>query len=346
MVEPALTEAVQTDLPSSKPNRRKRLALRFAVLVAAVSAPGINHNKSALAQSDAAQNVWKTAPILEAAYKGELETVQKLLASGADPNARDEYKRTPLMLCMNDPDKPRLVKLLLASGADINAKDDTGCNAVFHAIDRPAMLKILLTKRPDLASRNDDGRTPLEEAGHYGHMRSAELLTRAGAPGNLEAEKSWKTLFSAITKRDAAQVRRLLHSAPGLERVVTSQRRSMLHIAAERGDVLSAKELLNSGADPNAKDTSDWTPLLEAAADGHTDIVRVMVEHGGNVNSHDIHGRTALMEASYYRHRDTVEFLLSQGAKVNAIDEHGHSALSDARRPDIELLLVKAGAKK
>ncbi len=40
MNEPALTEAVKTDLPSPKPNRRKRLALRFAVLVAAVSLLG------------------------------------------------------------------------------------------------------------------------------------------------------------------------------------------------------------------------------------------------------------------------------------------------------------------
>src|SRR6266852_7048941 len=40
MNKPALTEAVKTDLPSPKPNRGKRLALRFAVLVAAVSALG------------------------------------------------------------------------------------------------------------------------------------------------------------------------------------------------------------------------------------------------------------------------------------------------------------------
>jgi hypothetical protein len=40
MNEPAITEAVKTDLPSPKPNRRKRLALRFAFLVAAVSVLG------------------------------------------------------------------------------------------------------------------------------------------------------------------------------------------------------------------------------------------------------------------------------------------------------------------
>src|SRR5258708_7764904 len=40
MNEPALTEAVKTALPSPKPNRRRRLALRFAVLVVAVSVLG------------------------------------------------------------------------------------------------------------------------------------------------------------------------------------------------------------------------------------------------------------------------------------------------------------------
>jgi hypothetical protein len=40
MNQPALTEAVKTDLTSPKQNRRRRLALRFAVLVVAVSALG------------------------------------------------------------------------------------------------------------------------------------------------------------------------------------------------------------------------------------------------------------------------------------------------------------------
>ncbi len=40
MNEPDHTEAVKADLPSPKPNRRKRLALRFAVLVAALSLLG------------------------------------------------------------------------------------------------------------------------------------------------------------------------------------------------------------------------------------------------------------------------------------------------------------------
>src|SRR5258708_2708055 len=41
MNDPALTKPVKTSLPPPKPNRRKRLALRFAVLVVAVSALGV-----------------------------------------------------------------------------------------------------------------------------------------------------------------------------------------------------------------------------------------------------------------------------------------------------------------
>ena len=40
MNEPTLTEDVKTDRPSRKPNRRKRFALRFSVLVVAVAALG------------------------------------------------------------------------------------------------------------------------------------------------------------------------------------------------------------------------------------------------------------------------------------------------------------------
>jgi hypothetical protein len=43
MDEPALTEAVKTDLPSPRPNRRRRLALRFAAFVVAASALGATY---------------------------------------------------------------------------------------------------------------------------------------------------------------------------------------------------------------------------------------------------------------------------------------------------------------
>src|SRR3989442_3477742 len=60
MNEPPHTEAVKTDLPSPKPNRRKRLALRFAVLVVAVSALG-----AAYWFTRPPELVWWTSPQLD-----------------------------------------------------------------------------------------------------------------------------------------------------------------------------------------------------------------------------------------------------------------------------------------
>src|SRR2546427_8813403 len=60
MNEPALTEAVKTDLPSLKPSRGKRLALRFAALVAAVSGLG-----AAYWFTRPPELVWWRSPILD-----------------------------------------------------------------------------------------------------------------------------------------------------------------------------------------------------------------------------------------------------------------------------------------
>src|SRR5258708_6259075 len=57
MNDPALAEAVKTDLPSAEPNRRKLPALRFAVLVVAVSALG-----AAYRFTRPPELVWWTSP--------------------------------------------------------------------------------------------------------------------------------------------------------------------------------------------------------------------------------------------------------------------------------------------
>jgi hypothetical protein len=59
MNEPALTEAVKTDLPSPKPNRRRRLAVRFAALVVAVSVLG-----AAYLFTRRPELVWWSSPLI------------------------------------------------------------------------------------------------------------------------------------------------------------------------------------------------------------------------------------------------------------------------------------------
>ena len=67
--------------------------------------------------------------------------------------------------------------------------------------------------------------------------------------------------------------------------------------------------------------------LMEAAYNGHIEIVKLLIVKDANVNSKTISGETALMFASISGHLIIVEFLLNQGADVNAKDIWDETAL-------------------
>lgn len=71
-------------------------------------------------------------PLHAAAIKGDLDTVQILLAEGVNINARDSLGRTALMLAAMGRLK-NLVVALMDAGADATLRDQAGLNAADHA---------------------------------------------------------------------------------------------------------------------------------------------------------------------------------------------------------------------
>ena len=65
------------------------------------------------------------AYLLTASSKGDLATVNALLASGASANTKDEAGITALMYAARK-DKAAVAEALINKGADINAKDSGG----------------------------------------------------------------------------------------------------------------------------------------------------------------------------------------------------------------------------
>jgi ankyrin repeat protein len=49
--------------------------------------------------------------------------------------------------------------------------------------------------------------------------------------------------------------------------------------ASAKGDENGVKEFLEKGGDPNARDSSGWTPLHAAAAHGHVNIAKLLIEY-------------------------------------------------------------------
>jgi len=64
--------------------------------------------------------------------------------------------------------------------------------------------------------------------------------------------------------------------------------------AAEDGRLELVRNLLEAGANPNAKSDGDVTVLMWAAARGHVEVVKALLESGVEPNAQTPKGRTAM----------------------------------------------------
>lgn len=100
-----------------------------------------------------------------------------------------------------------------------------------------------------------------------------------------------------------------------------------ISLAAAVGDQERVEQLLEKNPELATRlDSARVSPLSYAAREGHTHIVRLLLEHGANPNgSEDLasDGR-ALFEACWANHLETAELLLRHGADPNAgLDSSG-----------------------
>ncbi len=123
---------------------------------------------------------------------------------------------------------------------------------------------------------------------------------------------------------------------------------SPLYLAAKRGDILLADQLVRAGANPDAYEYLGWTPLMIAVAEGHEKTARFLLEMGADPNKFNWRGRTPLMFASSYGFDRIAEMLIQSGADVNRTDlDNTPSALAIAAKQGqlrTVRLLLKYGA--
>jgi ankyrin repeat protein len=89
------------------------------------------------------------------------------------------------------------------------------------------------------------------------------------------------------------------------------------------------------------------TPLIYAAARGHVEVVRGLLEGGANIEKANANQWTALHAAAWKGHLEVCRLLLDLGAKVDPVDKWGDTPLHDAARfghLSVAKLLVERGA--
>src|SRR5688500_5399892 len=118
---------------------------------------------------------------------------------------------------------------------------------------------------------------------------------------------------------------------------------SELFVAVGRGDVAEVRALLQRGAEPNARNGLELTPLHIAAATGRNEIIQALIASGAAVDAATPYG-SPLTFAAFNGIVPTVNLLLEKGAAPNAARADSITTLMLAARagsPEVVTELLK-----
>jgi len=134
-------------------------------------------------------------------------------------------------------------------------------------------------------------------------------------------------LIEAVKARDVGAVTALIEQRVAVSEVGWDGA-TALHWASHLDQAAIADALLKAGADANAANEYDVTPLMLACENGNGQMVQRLLQAGANPNAVLLSGETALMTASRAGSVEAVAALLAKGANVDAKElSRGQTAL-------------------
>jgi len=156
--------------------------------------------------------------------------------------------------------------------------------------------------------------------------RRALALTLAWPAWALAATSG---VIAAAEDGDVVALRRLLDAGIAVD-TRDAQQRTALLVATRANRVDAARLLIERGADVNAKDDIHDSPFLYAGAAGRLEILRLTLAAGADLKSTNRYGGTALIPAAHHGHVDTVRELLKTPIDVDHVNRLGWTALLEA----------------
>jgi ankyrin repeat protein len=226
------------------------------------------------------------APLMRASLHGSRTPMMELLVRhGADVNAA-WHGSFPMIFAPCETLDPTALVWLLQHGADPNCGDESAWKSRGKSHPGTALDYLLGTYMRDQEALNASIRL-LKEAGGF---------SRYDEPGVIAAIRGDADCVKDLLHEDPSMVKRKYPSlfiGPTAGRMLTLKGATLLHVAAEFGQVEVAKFLLDSGVDVNepalvdADGLGGQSPIFHAAtqgADFGIGVVQLLISRGADLN--------------------------------------------------------------
>lgn len=191
--------------------------------------------------------------LLQAARRGDLAAIERMVGAGERPDPRNEAGETPLLIAIQGGHRA-VARRLIEAGADINAPASNRDTPWLLAGARgeAELLTLMIPRKPDLAIRNRFGGNALIPACERAHVEAARVLLTTRIDVNHINNLGWTCLLEIVVLGDGGA----RHQAV-------------------------ARLVLAAGADPNIADKDGVSPLAHARRKGQREIARMIEAAGG-----------------------------------------------------------------
>uniref|UniRef100_A0A669EC53 Ankyrin 1 n=1 Tax=Oreochromis niloticus TaxID=8128 RepID=A0A669EC53_ORENI len=251
-------------------------------------------------------------PLHIAAREGHVQTIRILLDAGAEQIKMTKKGFTPLHVASKY-GKVDVAELLLERGANPNAAGKNGLTPLHVAVHHNNLdvVKLLVSKGGSAHSTARNGYTPLHIAAKQNQMEVASCLLQNGASPNSESLQGITPLHLASQEGRPDMVALLISKQANVN-LGNKNGLTPLHLVAQEGHVGIADTLVKQGASVYAASRvisteytylvhqmthhifMGYTPLHQAAQQGHTDIVTLLLKHGAQPNEITSNGTSPL----------------------------------------------------
>jgi uncharacterized protein len=237
-------------------------------------------------------------PLVYAVRSNDLDSVQALLAAGADVNQVSAYGWSPLLVATQNR-YYKLAAFLVDHGADVNLANKGGWTPLYLATDNRNIesgdypvrkadmdhldfIKLLLDKGANVNARmKDSTETRTVFTNQWLDENGATAFLRASQSGDIVLMKLLLT-HGADPKIDTALHVTALQVAAGIGWV-----EGITYEWSPASTLEAVKMLLDLGLDPNVQADTGRTALHGAAHKGRPDVVQVLVDHGARLDIRD-----------------------------------------------------------